>query len=246
MRSSDASPYDGLAEAADMDLDGLDGSTSPFITLDACDGDLVQVLVPALESCSSGVNGAWSTALDAHPNLVARLTKQGIKEPHTRSSIPWDDPTLLFTSTVALTKEGRAVPLGDGKARERIGRFPHGDGSPISYMIEHMRPNNQTRALTERMGMDEIQKLLDKLNYGLSNQHIGHHGYNTGRAGLDIRGYLTAQEVAELRRGLAGRGWSVTADEPIDGGMRDASKNLLSVLRAAERRDVGVFLRSHS
>jgi hypothetical protein len=28
--------------------------------------------------------------------------------------------------------------------------------------------------------------------------------------------------------------------------MRDASKNLIAVLRAAERRDVGVFLRSHS
>ena len=63
---------------------------------------------------------------------------------------------------------------------------------------------------------------------------------------MDIRGYLSAEEVRILRLGLAGRGWSVTADEPLDGGMRDASKHLIAVLRAAERRDVGVFLRAHS
>ena len=241
-----ASPYDGLAEAVSMDLDVLDGSTSPFITLDACDGDLVRTLVPALEACASGENGLWAEAVNDNPALRSRLSEQGIEEPEQRGGIPLDDPTLLFTSTIALTSEGRTVPLGDGKARERVGRFPHGDGSPITYMINHMRPNNQSRAMTERMGMEEIQDLLSKLNTGLSDKHIGHHRYNQGRAGLDLRGYLTATEVAELRRGLAGRGWSVTADEPIDGGMRDASKNLLAVLRAAERREVGVFLRSHS
>ena len=44
MRIKNASPYDGLAEAVSMDLDVLDGSTSPFITLDACDGDVVSSL----------------------------------------------------------------------------------------------------------------------------------------------------------------------------------------------------------
>lgn len=246
MRIKNASPYDGLAEAVSMDLDVLDGSTSPFITLDACDGDLVRTLVPALEACASGRNELWAEAVNANSALRNRLGEQGIEKPELREGIPWDDPTLLFTSTVMLTNEGRTVPLGDGKARERVGRFPYGDGSLITYMIDHMRPNNQSRALTERMGMEEILALLSQLNTGLSDQHMGHHRYNQGSAGLDIRGYLTAAEVAELRRGLAGRGWSVTADEPIDGGMRDASKNLLAVLRAAERRDVGVFLRTHS
>ncbi len=246
MKPSNASPYDGLVEGAGMDLDGLDGATSPFITLDACDGDLVGFLFPALEASYAGDSKPWADVLKAHPRVEKRLLEQGIEHPTDRSSIAWDDPTLLFTSTVALTSEGRAVPLGDGKARERIGRFPHGDGSPISYMIEFMRPNNRGAAITQRMGLEEILALLGQLNSGLSDQHVGHHRYNEGKAGLDIRGYLTADQVASLRLGLAGRGWSVTADEPIDGGMRDASKNLIAVLRAAERRSLGVLLRSHS
>ncbi len=229
-----------------MDLDGLDGGTSPFITLDACDGTLVTHLVSALEEAAAGNNTHWSTMIDENPSVAERLKGQGIENPNDRSSIAWDDPTLLFTAAIVLTSEGRALPLGDGKARERIGRFPFGDGSPISYMIEYMRPNHQRAALTQRIGMEEILALLNKLNHGLCDQHIGHHRYNEGKAGMDIRGYLSAEEVRTLRLGLAGRGWSVTADEPLDGGMRDASKNLIAVLRAAERRDVGVFLRSHS
>jgi len=229
-----------------MDLDGLDGGTSPFITLDACDGTLVTRMVPALEAAAIGDNTQWCEMIEENPSVAERLTSQGIESPSDRSSIVWDDPTLLFTATIVLTSEGRALPLGDGKARERIGRFPYGDGSPISYMIEYMRPNHQRSSLTQRIGMNEILDLLNKLNHGLSDQHIGHHRYNEGNAGMDIRGYLSAEEVRTLRLGLAGRGWSVTADEPLDGGMRDASKNLIAVLRAAERRDVGVFLRSHS
>ena len=229
-----------------MDLEGLDRGTSPFITLDACDGDLVRSLIPALEAAAEGDNGPWVQVLAEHPSMVERLHGQGIDNPTDRSSISWDDPTLLFTASIVLTTEGKALPLGDGKARERIGRFPFGDGSPITYMIEYMRPNSQRTALTQRIDMEQIQDLLHRLNHALSDQHLGHTRYNNGKAGLDIRGYLTAEEVRTLRLGLAGRGWSVTADEPIDGGMRDASKNLIAVLRAAERRDVGVFLRSHS
>jgi hypothetical protein len=214
-----------------MDLDTLDGATSPFITLDACDGDLARRIVSALDASAAGDNQPWSGLVNNTPTLMQRLIEQGVKTPVNRTAIPWDDPTLLFTSCVVLTKEGQTVPLGDVKARERVGRFPHGDGSSISYMIEHMRPNNQGSAISQRMGMDEILILLEQLNSGLSDKHVGNSRYNEGTS---------------LRRGLAGRGWSVTADEPIDGGMRDASKNLIAVLRAAERRDVGMFLRSHA
>jgi len=40
--------------------------------------------------------------------------------------------------------------------------------------------------------------------------------------------------------------WSVSADEPLDGGVRDAIKHLISILKSAERRGVGVMQRSHS
>lgn len=178
MSNTSASPYDALAEAGTMDLDGLDGGTSPFITLDACDGTLVTQMVPALEDAAAGDNTQWSEMVKQNPSVAERLTSQGIENPSDRTSIAWDDPTLLFTATIVLTTEGRALPLGDGKARERIGRFPYGDGSPISYMIEYMRPNHQRSSLTQRIGMDEILDLLNKLNHGLSDQHIGHHRYN--------------------------------------------------------------------
>ena len=52
MSNTGASPYDASAEAGTMDLDGLDGGTSPFITLDACDGTLVTRMVPASANAS--------------------------------------------------------------------------------------------------------------------------------------------------------------------------------------------------
>jgi hypothetical protein len=62
---------------------------------------------------------------------------------------------------------------------------------------------------------------------------------------MNIKGFLNNEQVKELRLALSGRSWSVTAEEAIDGGMRDVSRNLIAILRAAERRDVGVFMRSH-
>ena len=52
---------------------------------------------------------------------------------------------------------------------------------------------------------------------------------------MNILGFLDLSEVIELRRLLSGRNWSVASDEPLDGGVRDAIKHLLAMLRAAER-----------
>jgi hypothetical protein len=130
-----------------MDLDGLDGGTSPFITLDACDGTLVTRMVPALEAAAIGDNTQWCEMIEDNPSVAERLTSQGIENPSDRLSIVWDDPTLLFTATIVLTSEGRALPLGDGKARERIGRFPYGDGSPIQLHDRIHAPQPSTIVL---------------------------------------------------------------------------------------------------
>jgi hypothetical protein len=53
-------------------------------------------------------------------------------------------------------------------------------------------------------------------------------------------------EANELRKYFTGRMWSVSADEPLDGGVRDAIKHLVLILKSAERRGVGVMLRSHA
>ena len=70
--------------------------------------------------------------------------------------------------------------------------------------------------------------------------------YVNGNGGLNILGFLTFEEVISLRRLLSGRNWSVSSEEPLDGGVRDGVKHLSSLLKAAERRDSGVMLRSHN
>ncbi|MDG1549870.1 MAG: hypothetical protein P8Q94_07470, partial [Candidatus Poseidoniaceae archaeon] len=70
--------------------------------------------------------------------------------------------------------------------------------------------------------------------------------YDGGRGGMNILGFLSFEEVVELRKLLGGRNWSVASDEPLDGGVRDAIKHLLSMIKAAERRDSGVMHRAHS
>ena len=63
---------------------------------------------------------------------------------------------------------------------------------------------------------------------------------------MNILGFLSLEEVTELRRLLSGRNWSVASDEPLDGGVRDAIKHLMAMLRAAERLDSGIMHRAHS
>ena len=43
-----------------MDLEKHNGSTTPFITLDACDGIRAESVVLALESASNGDESVWS------------------------------------------------------------------------------------------------------------------------------------------------------------------------------------------
>ncbi|MBT5184603.1 MAG: hypothetical protein HOM47_05465, partial [Euryarchaeota archaeon] len=40
--------------------------------------------------------------------------------------------------------------------------------------------------------------------------------------------------------------WTPAADEPLDGGCQDAAKNIVALLRSAEKRKCGVLLRVHN
>jgi len=80
---------------------------------------------------------------------------------------------------------------------------------------------------------------------GIVITNLGHSNYQLGNAGLDLRGFLDSEEVYTLRKGLAGRGWGVSSEEPLDGGVRDVVKHLSTILKAAERNGVGIVLRSH-
>ena len=228
-----------------MDLKQFEGGTSPFITLDACNGNRAEAVLNALESAANGDESMWNTLITNDEEFKMRLIEQGISDPEKRSSISWDDATVLFIGCVELSKDGKPLPIGDGILREKVGRFPWGNGSLLNYMHEFIRPNEQ-RGSKNVDGYEKIVTLIENLSQRCGPSHVGHERYHSGQAGLNIRGFLSKEQVRELRLALSGRSWSVTADEPIDGGMRDVSRNLIAVLRAAERRDVGMFLRSHA
>ena len=229
-----------------MDLENFEGGTSPFITLDACNGERAESVLSALEACKKGNTDQWTKLIEKDADLRNRFLDQGIEDPTQRANIPWDDASVLFTSSVELSKEGVPLQVADALLREKIGRFPWGDGSPLSYMHEFIRPNSNRQRQQGSDGYEQIIQLLEILSQRCGPSHVGHERYQNGQGGLDIRGFLNQEQVRELRLSLSGRSWSVTAEEAIDGGMRDVSRNLIAILRGAERRNVGVFLRSHS
>ena len=229
-----------------MDLDRFAGGTPPFITLDACNGNRAEEVLTALESHSNGDQDEWTRLVEKDGVLEQRLKKQGLETPEQRQSIPWDDAVLLFTACTELSSDDKPMLIADGVLREKIGRFPWGDGSLISYMHEFIRPNTLRTQPKSNEGYETIVKLLEILSQRCGPSNVGHERYQNGTAEMNIKGFLNNEQVKELRLALSGRSWSVTAEEAIDGGMRDVSRNLIAILRAAERRDVGVFLRSHS
>lgn len=228
-------------------MEGLPiASTSPFFTLDAFDGERANAIIQALELGETDEWVSWRNVLLNDEPLNQRLVEQGMKNPENRTSIQWDDATLLFTSCLELTKEGRPLTLGETLTRERFGRFPWGDGSLLGYFLDYIRPN---RSMTTNDAQDIYDSIIDLLT-SLTNRCMdiqrGHQGFEEGFGGLHLRGYLTAEEATLLRRNLSSRTWTASFEEPLDGGVADAAKHLLTLLKSAERRDVGVLLRSHA
>jgi hypothetical protein len=189
---------------------------------------------------------AWKSLVSQEQALLERLNSQGISTHHDLSSIKWDHATLLFTTTIELSKDGRPVPLGEILTRERFGRFPWEDGSLLGYFLTYIRPN---RAITDNDGQDiydTIVSLLTKLTSYCTEQHRGHRNYEDGFGGMNIKGFITSEEVKLLRRNLSSRTWTASYDEPLDGGVADAAKHFMTLLKSAERRDVGVMFRTHA
>ena len=79
-------------------------STTPFYTLDACNGDLAESIVLALHDENSGIHDTWKNLVESDSSLNQRLISQGIDKPKTRSEIDWDDSTLLAARTPLATE----------------------------------------------------------------------------------------------------------------------------------------------
>ena len=223
----------------------IQASTTAFFTLDAFDGDLASPLMAAIEQAMNGDEQEWNNLVEAQPTLRERLVQQGIETPSSFATIRWDPAMILFTSCVELTTDGRPLPLGETMTRERFGRFPYGDGSALGYLLEFMRPN---RSITDHDGesiYDGLVQLLEQLAHGCEEQQRGHQRFEDGFGGMQIHGFLRAEEVRQLRKNLASRAWTASYEEPLDGGVADVAKHFTTLLKAAERRRVGLALRTH-
>ena len=198
---------------------GLEG-TSPFQTLDLIHSSRFENIVKALTGQCK-----WKQVIDDDDELKQRLVAQGIENHDNRASIPWDGTTLLFISEIGL--EGQ---LDVGLSRERFGRFPYGNGSALDYLIEWIRPPRGRDS-----EFDVILESLQQLNNRLP-EHL-----SLGNAGLHMRGWISVEEVKQLRRNLTGRNWTPAFDEPLDGGCRDVVKHLSAHLRSAEKERQGYY-----
>lgn len=227
-----------------MDLDQAHDSTTAFYTLHSCNGDIAGELTAILSDDSPSKEENWQQLLLNRTSIRNRLVDQGLVNPLSLEQMTWDDPMLLFTCSIHLDEEGKPMTIGDNLTRERFGRFPYGNGSLINYVLKFLRPNNRVKSSNE--GYNKTLNLLNKLNSFNTLDNYDTPRYDGGQGGMNILGFLSFEEVVELRKLLGGRNWSVASDEPLDGGVRDAIKHLLSMIKAAERRDSGVMHRAHS
>jgi len=205
-------------------------STTPFFTIDPMVSHRLESVYSALS------NGNWSKLIEEDDELRQRLESQGVDTPENRDSISWDDANLFFLSCIYLSSIGKTTALEAGMSRERFGRFPYGDGSPLTYLRDWIR---DSRRKPEELKL--LTDLLEKLSTRMSGTSM-----QSGFGRLEILGWLTSEEVTSLRKTLTSKCWMPSGDEPLDGGCQDAAKHLVALLRAAEKRSCGVILRVHN
>ena len=226
-----------------MDLDQASGTTTAFYTLHSCDGEIALQISEILSLEGKDKSHSWTKLIRENPSLEQRLVDQGIDQPLDLDSITWDDSMILFLCSISVDDEGKPMGIGESLKREKFGRFPFNDGSLTNYLIQFLRPN--VRVSNSNEMFERILTLLRKLSSFNHNGDYTHPRFNGGMGGMNILGFLSLEEVVEIRRLLSGRNWSVASDEPLDGGVRDAIKHLIAMLRAAERIDSGVMHRAH-
>ena len=163
-------------------------------------------------------------------NALSNL-KQGKKSNYDRA-------TTLFVSILDWQENGSApIPLDRDNVKERIGRFPTSDGNSIKYLLDNTSDEDHESKLHE---------LLIKLMKGLLPENLGYKEYDKGVAGLELMGWINSDEVSELKNTIQKGRWIVSAKEPYDGGVQEIFRNLVKLLKSAERRNCGILMRKHS
>jgi hypothetical protein len=106
----------------------------------------------------------------------------------------------------------------------------------MTYLREWIRDSNK-----DTDSLEEMSELLEMLETRMSGTSM-----EKGIGKLEMRGWLTNEETTSLRKFLSTAIWTPAADEPLDGGCQDAAKNIVALLRSAEKRKCGVLLRVHN
>ena len=196
-------------------------------------GDGFDRMVAALSSKSAI---AFDEFCNVNPNVMKKLEGEGF-ELKGEISNQWDPATILFVAYRAIQTDGSpAEPLDRGISMERIGRFPSPDGNAISYLRQFHIPED---------GNESMPNLLKQLDGGLRSETWGDNHLSEGFGGLILHGWLTSKQVTELRLVLQKSAWTVAKDETFDGGVRDIARHLLILLKNAEKRGLGILMRSH-
>ena len=202
-------------------------ATSAFYTFDPMKIDAKKLIQPILKS----IEGKHEELLNvikmsnALPNLV-----EGEKA-------KFDPATMLFVSSLDW-KESGGTPeqLCKNNIREKIGRFPTNDGNSIKYLLQYTSLDD---------GSNKLHDMLFKLMNGLSEENLGHPGFQKGIGGLELMGWLNSEEVIKLIKTIKSSEWSISADEPFDGGVQEIIRHLMMILTVAERRSCGILMRKH-
>ena len=96
-------------------------------------GDSASELADLLDSIREGGDDLLSNFSKSKPEIATNLESQGVIVSTGRSSIKWDDATILFIALRETADDGGpAEPLDRGISMERLGRFPTEDGNAIA------------------------------------------------------------------------------------------------------------------
>ena len=211
----------------------ISGNTRAFYTFDAIESNIFSELISSLQTND---DNSFMDLINNNEEVSKRLNSEDLKGISSRSEISWDDATILWVLSSIRKADGSMESLDKGRAREKLGRYPSTDGSPLTYLEDYLIQGDDSN----------LPSLLTKLQGCLSEDHLGHCRFEKGFGGLELRGWLSADEVATLRQELQKSPWGVSSHELYDGGVMEVVKHLMVILRSAHSRGWGIVFRRHA
>lgn len=211
--------------------------TPAFHTFILIRGDICVSYISALEQAADGDDSDLISLIKSDNDLSQILEEEGCNLHDGREHCEKSDSSLLLVGLTPLDSSGQRVrDSGDNKVRERLGRYPWGDGNPLSYL--------RTWSGNPPDSEQDVMILIDKLDEGLFEKSRGHDRFENGAFGI-LHGILDHDETVLLEKLLSAGNFKVRADEPLDGGVADIMRHLKIIVRSAARQGMGLLHFSH-